>query len=617
MTNTTVEMLNRTNADALLRASAISRFSISSPPVVSSFGACIVLGFFEFALLAFGPPGLDLPSAAIAALLGVLFPAIASGAATFNFMRQIGATITLGRVMLLAAMDVAIVFAFTIVGSAVTTSTHDAWTWAIVTAVAFAASVKMLVLGATSDPRIERALAPSLVLPGLCLAIFSGLGILTPVQATLGIMFVLVFAGFSALWVGIVIAPFARNFAEDGLALLHSLLDAWAGWSKPSPASPAVGTVQMEAFFARNGRPREVRFEVLRFRQEGGRKVLWFCPELHPGPYADLGGSDLPAKAAAGLARLADETVVFHGASTHDENPTGRDQLSKVFEAVGPTLEKASSEERATRSIRVERAGVTVLAQRIGKLVILGATRAPKSSDDVDLGVGRNIATAVAGAGLGRALFLDGHNCVDEGLGRTELGSKEARELEEGCLHAAADVAKLKEAPLSVGFANAVPDATYLKEFAIGRRGICVTVLESGGHKTGYVLIDGNNLKAGLRSELLRAVERAVDRAEVFTTDNHAVNTTMGADNEVGSRRDNVVLIKEVERLTLAAVADLKLASAECATGTVQDVQVFGEGLALKISATINAAVAVMTPAYVATTAAAFLACSVLAALLT
>jgi putative membrane protein len=151
----------------------------------------------------------------------------------------------------------------------------------------------------------------------------------------------------------------------------------------------------------------------------------------------------------------------------------------------------------------------------------------------------------------------------------------------------------------------------------VGPRGVVAAVTEAGGQKAAWVLIDGNNLKGGLRSEVLEALKGKVDLAEVFTTDNHAVNTTMGADNEVGSRRDNVPLVGLIVRAVEQAVADVSEATGAPASGEVQGVQVFGPGLTVRISATINAAVSVMVPAYIATTAAAILGCAAMALLLT
>jgi len=161
--------LSRPNVDTLLRASGISRFSISSPPVIVSLLACAMIAALEFLVLALGTSNLGLVTAAVAAFGGVLFAALAAAGATFNFFRQIGGTITLGRCALLAATDMGVILLFSFFGVLVPSPTGDLWKWAILVAVAFSVSVNMLVLGATSDPRLTHTLVPSLVLPVILL----------------------------------------------------------------------------------------------------------------------------------------------------------------------------------------------------------------------------------------------------------------------------------------------------------------------------------------------------------------------------------------------------------------------------------------------------------------
>ncbi len=611
-------LLDRGHADTVLNASRVSRFAIPSPSLpVAALGAAVI-STLQLAVLTVGPAQLDFSRAAVIAFAGLFLPALMAAAASFNFYRQFGGTITARRCMTLAATDLAVILAFSIVGTAFAGAAPAVWMWSVLLGAAFAASVNMIVLAATADPNLPRALAPALVMPAGCFSVFLGLGIITPLQFYVAILFVLAFATSSALWVKIVIGPFQRNFKENGLELLHSILDAWAGWSAADgDRRAAVGTLKMEAFFNRHGQPKEVRFDAVRFAKAGGRRLLWLVPELHPGPYADIGGSDLPAKAASALSGLAEDFAVFHGPSTHDENPTGREHLATVFARVGTALEGAEEAATGSTAVRSKSEHFVVTGQRLGGALVLAQTRAPLSSDDIDASVGREIREAASRAGFQQTVVLDGHNSMAGDLGRIQAGSLEARELVALCEEAARAVSKLPDASLRVGWASLRLSEAERLEYAIGSLGIVAAVTESGGQRAAWVLIDGNNLKGGLRFEMLGALKGKVDIAEVFTTDNHAVNTTMGADNEVGSRKDNVRLIGFVVDAVRRAVADLGEATAAPASGLVPNVQVFGPGLTVRISATINAAVSVMVPAYVATTSAAVLACVTMVLLLT
>lgn len=610
-------LLTRGHKDEVLEASRVSRFAITSPSVATSAAAALLVALVEAAFLAFGPPRLALESALVAALLGSLMPAALFAVLTFGYFRRTGGTITKGRAGALAVTDVTVVFAFSLSG-VLRGPSNDLWAWGHLLGVAFAASVNMIVLAGTTEPSLRSALLPSLALPAAALAAFAGFALAPTDLLLTAAFFVPLLAFAAAFWVRIVVTPFRRNFNEDGLGLLHSVLDAWAGWSRaPGSQEPALGTLRMEAFFSRHGQAREVGFHAVRFQQAGGRRLLWFLPELHPGPYADLGGSDLPAKAARSLADLADDVVTFHSATTHDENPTGREELAKVLVKVGPTLEAAQAATQAGKSVVVEAPPFHLLAQPMGNAVILAQSRAPLSSDDIDLALGRQIQSEAKAAGFEEAVLLDAHNAVESDLGRIQAGSSEAGVLTKGAAQAAGKARLSPQGALRVGWARVTPSPAERLEFAVGSQGIHATVTEVEGQRTAFVLIDGNNLKSGLRGQFLSALEGTFDHGEILTTDNHAVNTTMGADNEVGSKAGNARLLAMVIEAVEAACADLKVAQASACSARVAGVKVFGPGLTVKISETIQAAVRLMIPAYGLTTLGAIAGCAALAALFT
>ncbi len=609
--------LARGHKDEVLEASRVSRFAITSPAVWASAVAAPAFALLEAAFLAIGPAQLPLQSALSAALLGALVPAALFAGVAFVYFRRTGGTITRGRAGALAVTDILVIFAFSFIG-VFRGPSNDLWAWGHLLGVAFAASVNMIVLAGTTEPSMRAALLPSLALPAAALGLFALLALAPRDLIFTAAFFVPVFAFAAALWVRVVVAPFRRNFNEDGLGLLHSVLDAWAGWSRAQgSADPALGTLRMEAFFARHGQAREVGFQAVRFDQHEGSKLLWFLPELHPGPYADLGGSDLPAKAAASLSEVADEVATFHGASTHADNPTGREELAKVLVRVNAALEAGKEAVLARRAIRAQSAPFQVMAQRLGTHVVLAQSRAPLSSDDIDLELGHAIVRDGKAAGFDEVVLLDGHNAVEADLGRIEAGSREGGVLRTLCAEAAGLAAAAPQGALRVGWARVTLERAERLEFAVGSQGILATVTEVDGQRTAWVLLDGNNLKSGLRAQLLRALEGKVAMAEVFTTDNHAVNTTMGADNEVGSRLDNARLVGWVVEAVEDATADLQDAEVTAASGRVPGVKVFGPGLTVKISETIQAAVRLMIPAYILTTGAAIAACVTLAVALT
>ena len=121
----------------------------------------------------------------------------------------------------------------------------------------------------------------------------------------------------------------------------------------------------------------------------------------------------------------------------------------------------------------------------------------------------------------------------------------------------------------------------------IGPLGIRVAVFEVDGHRTAYVLIDGNNMEPGLKGALLSAID--ADAAEIMTTDTHVVNTVDAA-NQVGDAIEGDQLVEVVTGLVDDAVDDLDPVEAGMATERAE-VTVFGTDRTESLAATANAMV--------------------------
>ena len=85
--------------------------------------------------------------------------------------------------------------------------------------------------------------------------------------------------------------------------------------------------------------------------------------------------------------------------------------------------------------------------------------------------------------------------------------------------------------PFKIGVSHLI--LPYSREQGFGDLGIQVIVTEVDNQRTAYILIDGNNMAAGVREKLLDPILTVVDHAEVMTTDSHVVNTITGK-NPVG-----------------------------------------------------------------------------------
>jgi putative membrane protein len=120
----------------------------------------------------------------------------------------------------------------------------------------------------------------------------------------------------------------------------------------------------------------------------------------------------------------------------------------------------------------------------------------------------------------------------------------------------------------------------------VGSLGIRVAVFEVDDQRTGYVLVDGNNMEPGLRDRIVDSLD-TLDEVEVMTTDTHIVNTVKAA-NQVGSALDSARLVSLVGELVAAAIDDLEPVEAGMATERAT-VTVFGNDRTETLASHANA----------------------------
>jgi putative membrane protein len=126
------------------------------------------------------------------------------------------------------------------------------------------------------------------------------------------------------------------------------------------------------------------------------------------------------------------------------------------------------------------------------------------------------------------------------------------------------------------------------------------------GQRTAYVLIDGNNIAAGVREKILEHVLILVDRAEVMTTDSHVVNTITGK-NPVGMHVPVSEFLPFVMQAVRAAADDLTPAETAAGTAHCEHVVVFGSNRISQLASTVNAMLVFVAPLSLAMLLLAFL----------
>ncbi|UCC93223.1 MAG: DUF2070 family protein [Thermoplasmata archaeon] len=395
--------------------------------------------------------------------------------------------------------------------------------------------------------------------------------------------------GHLAMWIGT--RTMSRSYGIDGASVFRSFLEHWVSGGD-------AGRRDIEAFFRVFSEPAIVKAEVIAFREKGGEPIATLVvPSLHPGPWGELGGSDLPRKMAKVIGPGHGSILTFHGASDHDLNPVDEEEVEKMAVRIRDALNSMEGwTDKASPSVRVTD-GTDALAQAFNGAVMAAQTSSPLPTDDVDWAVGYAIEQEMEKLGADPGAFIDCHNCLVPGAGHVTFGSSKARRIQERVAEGTRLALESQRSGFLVGVGHLANDGSST---SLGPTGIQALVIEVEGKRTAWVLADGNNMEQGLREDIRGCLLNKVDEAEVLTTDNHIVNVTVGGFNPIGLKDDAALLSRLCEETLDEAIADLREAEAASARIEVHDVLVWGKGNTSRMTSNLNASVSTSKSALLA-----------------
>ena len=347
----------------------------------------------------------------------------------------------------------------------------------------------------------------------------------------------IVYGLMAFIFIGSTTRVFRREFREDPLFFLASFIN-YASRNKEEDVK------KINSFFHSIYGNRKVPVTTIIFKNKEKVKGVFVVPYVHPGPFGEVGGSDLPNKLEryTGVQNL----MVFHSTSTHDNNIASEEDVKKIAHAVKNAINKGCKYNRLSDLYRFEINGIQYLAQVFGKYAFIAIIPHRANFDDVELKTGMEIRNKIL-TYLDDAVVVDAHNNFDPHALPLSLTLGDIS-------HVAMKVRNLKpDRKLRMGFGT-----TNYSGKSVGNGGVRVAVFEYGSKKIAYVLLDGNNVKRGLRKRLRNELMKYVDDVEIFSTDNHAVNMGLMDYNPVGERDDWKEIINSTIKALHQAIEDIE-----------------------------------------------------------
>ncbi|MCD6470213.1 DUF2070 family protein [Candidatus Bathyarchaeota archaeon] len=405
----------------------------------------------------------------------------------------------------------------------------------------------------------------------------------------------------------IIYFPLAIIFSMLGVQLFMKLLDKIGIKSLGIPslklfrAFLANWTESVEQPFEeileQIGEEREIVVSSLIFmgKKSGRLKAIIVVPNLHPGPFKNVGSSPLPGLIQKMLEKEMGCIVsVPHGISGHELDLVSQKQNMKVIETLIKVLKEKPRKffNRASPFFMIEQNGAKIGCQIFGEYVFLTLTLAPETMEDLPLELNEVILREAKRMGFPWAIVVDAHNSIN-GAFSLEAVTKPISRGAISALKRAVNFRNKMET-LMVGAGKVVP-----KEFGIesgmGPGGITAILVKVGEQKTAYITMDGNNMISGLREKILSELKKmGIEYGEVFTTDTHVVNAVVLSErgyHPIGEVMDHGRVIFYARKAVSKAMENVEEAVVALQRVVVPKIKVVGERQINELSLLVNKAI--------------------------
>ncbi len=303
----------------------------------------------------------------------------------------------------------------------------------------------------------------------------------------------------------------------------------------------------------------------------GNTEFRMILPEIHPGPYHPVGGSNIPYLIYKNFNSSA---MVLHSISDHSLNLPSKNEVEIYLENLKNSKVKDEGfvcTEPVT--VQINKARVTGLL--FGKNPVLFLSLSPHGMEDIPSYMKTEIEQYAKNRDYARTMIVDSHNA---------MGSEISKEDGEDMLKAARsclDSLMTKENyPIEFGYSNSNDMDVWTEDLGMGGLGIICLKINNKKYFIGWA--DANNMENGVREKIVENFAKIdYNLLEICTSDTHYAPVRPRNRNgyyQLGLITDSEKLSKWF--LDIAKIAETKTTTAKYEILENQtDVKIMGQGI--------------------------------------
>ena len=304
---------------------------------------------------------------------------------------------------------------------------------------------------------------------------------------------------------------------------------------------------------------------------KGNNEFRMVLPEIHPGPYHPVGGSNIPYLIYKNLASSA---MVMHSISDHALNLPSKNEVENYLK----TLENSTIKEegmQCTEPVTVQINKSRVIGLLFGKNPLLFLSLSPHGMEDIPNYMKIEIETYAKNRNYAKPLIVDCHNAMGP-----EISDEDGQDMLKAAKSCLDSLITKESYPIEFGYANSEKMDVWTEDLGMGGLGIVCLKINDKKYFLGWA--DANNMENGVREKIIEYFEkRGSTLLEICTSDTHFAQVKVRNRNgyyQLG-------LITEAEKLAkwfmdIAENAEKNTASAKFEIlENIAEVKVMGQGI--------------------------------------
>jgi putative membrane protein len=263
---------------------------------------------------------------------------------------------------------------------------------------------------------------------------------------------------------------------------------------------------------------------ILKFKTMNSNEIFMILPDLHPGPFHPIGGSNLPYLLYMLFSKNA---MVMHSISDHSLNIPSKKEVNKYVKTLSDSRQSEVGTV-CTNPIQIKMGKCTVTGIAFGHSVIVFLSMAPIGMDDVPEHIRTALEHYSADIGFHNILIVDTHNAMGEFLNR-----QDSNIMISAAKHCLNELRHARQHKFKIGFSSSAELSYNIESMQdLGQSGLSSLLLlvEEKAYFIGWA--DSNNMDNGLRDYIIsRLNNNMINMLEICTSDTHS---TSGKRNRQG-----------------------------------------------------------------------------------